>query len=379
MGQLTKHGERGQIVMLMPLFLLLFMLGATLTVDMGRLLVARRNVQAAVDFAALAAAQELPMSSADPQLSAKLGSAVDMGTHWLVVNGHDPSDPEVTAQINTQYEGDVSQIEVVASHSFSWTFGGFFGIADFDVTARAVAVNDAHPRDVVVILDRSGSMCADSHGLRLNCPPLQAGERWEPFDTMRDAAKGFTAAFSPVVDGVPFDHLALVSYSSEATLDVPLTTDFGAPGTAYDVGIDSIVPAGRTNMGHALLVARSELDANGGGAIQAIVLLTDGFANIYNEGADDDPSHRNCSGGGSGNCANADNYVLRQARAAAREGYALYTIGLTNNAGDAVLREVARIGREEGGGGEFFDVSDPSKLNEAFEEIARMIVLSLVE
>ena len=52
MSQLTKHGERGQIVMLMPLFLFLFMLGATLTVDMGRLLVARRDVQAAVDFAA---------------------------------------------------------------------------------------------------------------------------------------------------------------------------------------------------------------------------------------------------------------------------------------------------------------------------------------
>ena len=369
--------DRGQVVILMPLFLFIVMIGGTMIVDIGQIVVERRSAQAAADFSALAAAQELPRSASDPNTAAKLATATLMAQDYLRFNNFDPADPDVTVTITPAFEGDVTQIEVTVSRNHKWIFAGFFGVAPAAVTARAVAETDAHQRDVVVVLDRSGSMCLDSHGgPMLKCPKLDEGERWEPFDTMRDAAKDFTNAFEPEVFGLPFDHLALVTYSTDANLDVSLTIDFGQTGTAFGDAVDLMEPAGRTNIGHALFLARKELK-NGNGAIQAIVLLTDGLANIANAGSDDNPSHKKCSS--SKNCAGADNYVLAQATLAAADGIALYTIGLTDNSGDGLVKQVAQIGFDSGGGGAFFDVSDPSQLSETFEQIANLITLTLTQ
>ncbi len=51
---LFRRGDGGQTIILAPLFPFLFMIGAVLIVDLGRVYVARRSAQAAVDFAALA-------------------------------------------------------------------------------------------------------------------------------------------------------------------------------------------------------------------------------------------------------------------------------------------------------------------------------------
>ena len=87
------------------------------------------------------------------------------------------------------------------------------------------------------------------------------------------------------------------------------------------------------------------------------------------------PDFRNCSTG----CGTSTNYALQQARLAASQGIALYTIGLTDNAGKDLLVEIAQIGLHEGGGGAFFDVSDPDELTETFLQIAALIQLALVE
>lgn len=381
-----RGGDRGQTLMLAPLFLFLFMVGATLIVDLGRVYVARRSAQAAVDFAALAAAQELPRSDLDANISQMVNDAVFQANTYLRLNQHDPSAEDVNATITPYYEGDVRKIRVEVRKEHRWIFASYFGIPEPTVGAYAVAEANSTPRDVVVVLDRSGSMCLESHGgPMLNCPDLvdngdgdddDPGERWEPFDTMRDAAKNFTTAFAPTIDGVPFDFLGVVSYSSQASLDTSLTIDYGAPGTTYDNAIDSIRPAGRTNIGHALYLARTEIENNGhASAVQAIVLLTDGDGNVYNSGSDSNPSFTNCSTG----CGASKDYALKQARLAAAQGMAIYTIGLTDNAGKDLLVQIAQIGQSEGGGGAFFDVSDPDQLTETFLEIASLIQLSLVE
>ncbi len=290
------------------------------------------------------------------------------------------------ATITPYYEGDVRKIRVEVKRDHSWVFAGYFGIPDPTIGASAVAEANSTPRDVMVVLDRSGSMCLESHGGPMSiCPDLSdngdgdsddPGERWEPFDTMRDAANDFTAAFTPELDSLAFDFIGLVSYSNTATLEAGLTIDYGAPGTIYEDAIDSMVPAGRTNIGHALATALDEIENNGHSlAMQAIVLLTDGDGNIYNAGSRGDPDFRNCSTG----CGASTNYALQQARLAASQGIALYTIGLTDNAGKDLLVEIAQIGLHEGGGGAFFDVSDPDELTETFLQIAALIQLALVE
>ncbi len=68
--------DGGQMLMLAPLVLFLFLVGATLIVDLGRVYVARRSAQAAVDFAALAAAQELPRSDLESNSGQMVSDAV---------------------------------------------------------------------------------------------------------------------------------------------------------------------------------------------------------------------------------------------------------------------------------------------------------------
>ena len=381
---ILRGRDGGQTLVLAPLFLFLFLLGATLIVDLGRVYVARRSAQAAVDFAALAAAQELPRSDLESNSGQMVSDAVFQANTYLRLNAHDPSATDVLATITPYYEGDVRKIRVEVERDHSWVFAGYFGIPNPTVGASAVAEANSTPRDVMVVLDRSGSMCLESHGGPMfTCPDLSdngdgddPGERWEPFDTMRDAANDFTTAFTPELDGLPFDFLGLVSYSNTATLDAGLTIDYGAPGTTYEDAIESMVPAGRTNIDHALATALDEIENNGhSGAVQAILLLTDGDGNIYNAGSRGDPDFRNCSTG----CGASRNYALLQARLAASQGIALYTIGLTDNAGKDLLVEIAQIGLHEGGGGAFFDVSDPDELTETFLQIAALIQLALVE
>lgn len=381
-----RGGEPGQTLILAPLFLFLFMIGATLIVDLGSVYVARRSAQAAVDFAALAAAQELPRSDLDANIPQMVNDAIFQANTYLRLNSHDPAASDVYATITPYYDGNVRKIRVEVQRDHQWIFAGFFGIPNPTVGASAVAEANSTPRDVVVVLDRSGSMCLESHGGPMSvCPDLtdngdgddtDPGERWEPFDTMRDAAKDFTTAFTPTIDGIPFDFLSVVSYSSEASLDASLSIDYGAPGTTYENAVASIQPAGRTNIGHALYLARTEMATNGhSGAVQAIVLLTDGDGNVFNSGSDGSPNFKNCSTG----CGAANNYAIEQARLAASQGIAIYTIGLTDNAGKDLLVQIAQIGLNEGGGGAFFDVADPDQLTETFFEIASLIQLSLVE
>src|SRR5690606_38079786 len=153
-----------------------------------------------------------------------------------------------------------------------------------------------------VVLDRSGSMCLFTHGGPMNNCPVPPGDPdgngiadWEPFDTMREAAVGFSERFEPTVSGFDFDRLAVVSYANTATLDQSLTSDVGED-SAYSDAIDALVPQDRTNIGHAIAVARQELQANGAfGTEKVIVVLTDGVANRYRSGGSDaNPIFSNC-------------------------------------------------------------------------------------
>ena len=375
------HDERGQMLPLMAAAMGFMVVAGVMTIDVGLILDERREAQAAADFAALAAAQDLPADPLDPQLATKLATAQATAADYLRRNGFDPADADVTATITTSYGGGVDKIEVVVTRPREWTFGRVFRLGPVNVQGRAVARADSVPRDVLVVLDRSGSMCEFTHGGG-GCPnppgdPDGNGmDDWQPFDQMRDAATGFGDKFRPFVDGAVFDQMGLVSYATDASLDLALTTDFGA-GSAYDAAIDGMSPNGWTNIGHALYLARTELEAEAArGAQQVIVLLTDGRANRYLDGGDwDNPDFASCSGG----CSAADDDAIQQAQIAASNGIAIYTIGLTGNAGQALMQQIADIGATQGPGGQFFDVTDPSDLDAAFAEIAALLNFALIE
>ena len=558
----------------------LALIGGILVVDIGLLLDERRQAQGAADFAALAAAQDLPRSSADPDLAAKIAAAEVTAHNYLEWNGYDEAEPEVTHVVNTTYTGDVDKIEVMVRRSQPWLLGKLFGLGDITVQGRAVAASNALPRDVAMVLDRSGSMCLFSHGgpkgncdvsmeagsasstpnpLTANIPAqpndmvvvgatsgnsgsytaqaglslmstqvvgssmtfstaqelaavdpediamqhsgpnrqhmiattlvndgtpvaqigswqtglsnhnapagtnrtlvfiagwedgdgsgnpdlsyvryggedltrVEKGESgsgfyagvevwiledvdiaaasnndftvswdegvtrlayahaffenvlqgaiagWEPFDTMRNAADDFADNFEPYVEGVPFDHLALVSYDTTAQLEQGLTLDFVNPGNAYETALWAMIPENSTNIGHAIYEARTEIENNGtAGHVGVIVLLTDGMANIYRSGGSDaSPVFSSCSTP----CTLAETYAKDEAQKAADVGMAIYTIGLTGNAGEQLLQDIANIGATSGAGGQFFDVDNPDDLNDTFNQIAELLNFALIE
>ena len=567
----------------MPLMLLalaMALVGGVMVIDLGLLFDEKRQAQAAADFAALAAAQDLPRSPADPDLAAKIAAAQVSAIEYLNWNGYDTTDPSVTTNIVTSYGGDVDKIEVRVSRPRPWIFGRIFGLSYVDVSGRAVAAANAVPRDVAVVLDRSGSMCAYSHGgpkptcdevtarvgtatstpnpltvdipaengdlvvvgatagnsgsysaqngfaittnqtasstvtlgtaqkpsaggpesismqhtgpnrqqlvamtLRRNgfdvaqiggwqtglfnhvapagtnrtlvfiagwedagypdlnyvhyggrdltlvrkdevpasgtkagveiwflddagvglagsddftvgwdegvtAPPLYAHAFfentqqttlgvYEPFDTMRNAADSFKDNFEPYVEGAPFDFLSLVSYNAEAQLEQGLTQDYVGAGNAISTALWAMVPETSTNIRHAIAVARMELANNGTpGSASVIVLLTDGVVNRYRTGGtDQNPTFASCAEP----CAAAEAYALNEATIAAQLGMAIYTIGLTANAGEQLLQDIADIGASTGGGGQFFDVDDPLGLDDTFDEIAELLNFALVE
>ncbi|MDA1062347.1 MAG: VWA domain-containing protein [Chloroflexi bacterium] len=564
---------------LMVLAVAMALVGGVLVIGIGLLLDEKRQAQAAADFAALAAAQDLPRSVADPDLAAKIAAAELSAAEYLDWNGYDASDPNVSTNIVTNYAGNIDKIEVRVSRPRPWLIGQIFGLADVDVGGRAVAAANALPRDVAVALDRSGSMCLFSHGgpksvcdevtARAGAPgsspnPLTAAiqaesgdmviagatagqsgsysaqngfvvatnqnanstmtfatvqklsgggsetisvqhtnpnrqelvgmtlrrgsadvvqlggwqtgldnhnapagidrslvfiagwedggfpdlnsvryggrdltlvrkgeipssgskvgvEIWmlsaaeialasnndftvnwdegvssfryahaffehtaqtplgayEPFDTMRNAAESFVDTFQPVVEGAPFDFVSLVSYNSEALLEQGLTQDYVGAGNALSTALWAMVPATSTNIGHAIAVARMELADHGTpGSVKMIVLLTDGQANRYRTGGTDlAPTFVNCTEP----CALADEYALDEATIAAQQGIAIYTIGLTASAGGQLLIDIANIGATLGGGGQFFEVDDPSALSETFDQISELLNYALVE
>ena len=189
-----------------------------------------------------------------------------------------------------------------------YTFLSIFGKDQDTVSARALA--GAQLTDIVLTLDRSGSMCRDSHGLSSSCPlPPPAHE---PMSSVKSAANGFADRFEP-----GYTRIGLVSFSSTSTIDLTASSNFG-PGSLLESSIDAIYPGGSTNIGDAIADAHFDV-MNGGStrpeALKVIVLLSDGVPN-------------RCAGGSSCDSDDAADYARTRAQAAAADGITIYTIGL---------------------------------------------------
>jgi von Willebrand factor type A domain-containing protein len=249
---------------------------------------------------------------------------------------------------------DNERIEVQASGEYHFVFLSLFGKDSTTVSARAVA--GAQATDVMIALDRSGSMCRDSHGLRLNCPASAPAH--EPMTSVKAAANGFGELFEP-----GYARMGLVSFSTEATLDQMISSDFGA-GSSLEAAVADIYPSGRTNIGDAIAEAIDEVmygSATRQDALKVIVLLSDGV-----------PNH--CAGGSSCTEYAAANYARARASEAAALGITIYAIGLGSNLDEALMQDIADIGN-----GAYIQSPTADDLDATFDEIAAMIKVRILE
>ncbi len=132
-----------------------------------------------------------------------------------------------------------------------------------DVTVRLTGDGWAlqpDPIDVVLVMDRSGSM-ANDYPSRIS--------------SAKTAAKTFVAEMNPVRD-----RIGLVSYSNDATCALHLTGDYSRVNSTIN-GLD---PSGWTATRKALYTAIQEMVARKNpDAVHAVVLMSDGEYNYYGD------------------------------------------------------------------------------------------------
>jgi hypothetical protein len=147
-----------------------------LVVDVGHAMLVQRQLQAGVDAAALAGVQHLPdkpmAESVAVQYSASPGSK-------NAVNTVGNATTVATALCITgvpgcsRRDGGVNGIKVESSSRVPTWFGRIIGIDHLSVSAKATACSPCtvKPLDIMIVLDRTGSMCTPA-GPGGSCPDL---------------------------------------------------------------------------------------------------------------------------------------------------------------------------------------------------------------
>jgi putative Flp pilus-assembly TadE/G-like protein len=287
--------EAGQALVVFVLFLFVLLGMAAMVIDVGYAYYAHRNLQADVDAAALAGAQELPDPSRAEAVAYEYSG--EAGGKNDSPNLRDVK-VEVRTKCLTTIPGcdPVNAVVVEERAKVKTLFAGVLGINSFDLRVKSTACSPCgvKPLDVMLVLDRTGSMCQDHWGRSdPNCTDLKnAQEGMRTFLGFFDSSSQWVglAALPPATSrsrrcNTP-DTPNYNSRTSPYVL-VPLSKDYGTPGSGLNTSSDLVRTincqrgGGRTAYADALEQAQAELNRNGRTDVQdVIVFLSDGAANI---------------------------------------------------------------------------------------------------
>jgi Flp pilus assembly protein TadG len=286
--------ERGQAIVMVVLFLGVLLGMAAMVMDVGYAYYTHRSLQASADAAALAGAQELP----DPARAQTI--ARDYGGSTGGKNRR-PNIANVTTSVSTKCIQSVpgcdpvNAITVEERAVVDTMFAKVLGVNHFTVRARSTACSPCgvRPLDVMLVLDRTGSMCQTHSGA--NDPActdlnnardgmktflgfLDAPTQWVGLGVLPPATSISNRCSTP-------DTPNYNSTSAKYTI-VPLSSDYSINGMLKSNSnlvstINCQKGGGRTAYANALEEAQKELDKNGRKDVQdIIVFLSDGAANI---------------------------------------------------------------------------------------------------
>jgi hypothetical protein len=274
--------------------MLVVLLGfAALVIDVGYAYYAHRSLQASADAAALAGAQELPDASQAEVVAREYSSSAG--------NKNEQDDiSDVTTTVSTKCINSipgcdpVNAVVVLEKAPTKTFFAGLLGIDTFKITARSTACSPCgvKPLDIMMVLDRTGSMCQTSSGASdPSCTDL---------NNAREGIKTFLQYLEPSTQWVGLTVLP-PSSSKGTRCNTPNEAHYNSASSAYTVvglsddysqnrllrtssnlvsTINCQKGNGRTAYANALEAAQKELETNGRPDVKnVIVFLSDGAAN----------------------------------------------------------------------------------------------------
>ncbi len=325
----AANDESGQVLVLAALAMVMLLTMVALVVDIGKAYLVQRQLQAGVDAAALAGAQHLPDPTEATQVANDYGPSVGMKNE--VDTGGRPVTTTVTMRCVTSAPGCSSTLNaynalnVKASTDVRTVFARILGIDKLTVRASATACSPctSKPLDIMVVLDRTGSMCQFSDGRNdPACTDLNNAKNGiRTFLSFMDPTldKVGLSVFPPALDRSWVATCPYTPWTGNPSGPTPDGRRYGydarwpewspPPGSSnwavYTIGSmvndylvqsggswilnpsSSLVQrlgcangAGTTQYAHGVEEAQHELERNGTGGVQdVIVFLSDGAAN----------------------------------------------------------------------------------------------------
>ena len=334
-----RHNRRGAMLVLIAIMMAGFMIAVAFSVDIAQMHLSRTELRTATDAASKAAATTLA-ETVDIEKAIERGQQIAaanlvagdplllesrdfvFGRSEQHSDGHFVFSADGSPRNSVQVNG--RRTEGSASGPVRLFFGKMMGFEYFEPQTRATATYIE--RDVVLVVDRSGSM------------------RGTKFDDLVDAID----IFVETLDETPVDErVGLASYSEFATADVALTGELDQ----ISQGVRNLNVGGFTSISRGMdagaTVMRDGRDREF--VERTMIVMTDGR---HNRG----PEPR------------------ETASRLAADGVRLHTITFGLNADQPRMKEVAAIG-----GGRHYHADNGSELRAVYREIALTLSTMLTE
>jgi Putative Flp pilus-assembly TadE/G-like/von Willebrand factor type A domain len=288
--------EAGQAIVFVVVAMIALIAVVGLVVDIGYAFRTQRALQAAADASALAGAQQLPDPAQATQTAAEFGAST--------VGKNQITNVSVNEQVLTSCVATipgcspVNAISVSEAATVPAFFAKILGFASFKVHANATACSPcgSKPVDIMLVLDRTGSMCQDSTG--------KADPSCADLNNAKAGIKTFLDYFDPVqahiglavlppatnigakCNAPPSSNNYNYNLTTAPYLLVPLSSDFrNTDGTLNNSSnlvstVTCVQGAGATAYANAIEAAQAELNLHGRPKVpRVIVFFSDGAAN----------------------------------------------------------------------------------------------------
>ncbi len=296
--------RRGAIVALVAVFLPIILMMAAFAVNLAYMELVRSELRTSTDAAARAASRTLSLTQDSVAAVAEARDAASRNSVGGVPLLLDDTDIEFGTATRPTDSGRFTFSPEGARHNsvrivgrltadsptgeVHMPFAAVFARSHFDATKQAVATHV--DRDIVLILDRSGSM-AFAVDEAVSGTPSSAPEDWEwgdaapPDSRWRDLTSA-AEAFLQKLELTPMDEkVAVATFSTTSTVDQDLTFDYSLVSAAIDTHTQNFT-GGATSISEGMVQGIQSLTESGlarNWAAKTMVILTDG---IHNSGVD---------------------------------------------------------------------------------------------